>query len=46
MKISGKKSLQLVTKLEIDKSENNGKIIAKKMHEDRLVALENYIKSL
>ena len=41
-----KKIFKLVTELEIDKTEKNGKIIAKKMHEDRLVALDNYIKSL
>lgn len=40
-----KEIFALVTKIEIDKSENNGKIIAKKLYEDRLVAIENYIRS-
>lgn len=44
--IHWKEVLRIITDIEIDKSESDGKLIAKKIYEDRLAKLERYIKNL
>ena len=36
----------LIVKVKVDEDEKVGKIIAKKLHQDRLISLENFLKNL